>query len=133
MKQSFIVAIALGLFIPCVAFSQNTAQTEDRDTNGDRGNRGGMGDNKNRDKRNNNDISGKGLRIIDTDKDGQISIEEYMAHAQERFSDLDLDGNNFVTPEEAKEAAKIMRQKQREARSALDRRKQNSQSQGSSD
>ena len=70
--------------------------------------------------------SKKGIRIIDADKDGQISLDEYKAHAEKRFEDMDLDGNNFVTVEEAKEAAEIMRQRQKDARSSLDKRKNNS-------
>ncbi|MDB4511967.1 hypothetical protein N9060_00750 [Arenicella sp.] len=130
MRQYFIIATLLSVAVSPLAFSQDQtegsdeiAQDSDGNTRGDRGNRE---DDKHRNKRKNNDLSDKALRIIDTDEDGKISVEEYMAHAQQRFSDLDLDGDNFVTSEEAKEAAEIMRERQKEARSALDRRKNQS-------
>ena len=66
------------------------------------------------------------IRIIDVNEDGLVSREEYMAHAQQRFSDLDLDDNEFVSYEEAKEAAEIMRKRQNEARTTLNERTKNS-------
>ena len=65
------------------------------------------------------------IRIIDVNEDGLVSREEYVAHAHQRFSDLDLDENEFVSYEEAKEAAEIMRKRQNEARSSLNERTKN--------
>jgi hypothetical protein len=135
MKQTLIIASLLGLFVSTGVFSQDqtvssddTAQTEERSTRGDKDD-----NNKRRNDRNNGELSRRALRIIDVDEDGQISFEEYMAHAQQRFSDLDLDGNNFVTSSEAKEAAEIMRQRQKEARSTLNKRKQSSEAETTSE
>lgn len=130
MKQVLIYALIAGLTLSSAAFAQTEAASND-DTSAskerERGERDDRGDNDRRNGRNgNNDLSGRALRVIDTDEDGQVSVEEYMAHAQQRFEDLDIDGNNFVTSEEAKEAAEIMREKQKEARSELNKRKSTS-------
>ncbi|MBX2848302.1 MAG: hypothetical protein KTR16_08280 [Acidiferrobacterales bacterium] len=125
MKYTLITnALIAGLIFSSASIAQGDAETASNEANevkernkGDRD-----GDGKRRSDRNNN-FSDRTIRTIDTDEDGKVSIEEYMANAQQRFSDLDLDGNNFVTAEEAKEAAEIMRERQREARSSLDNRR----------
>ncbi len=55
------------------------------------------------------------LKKIDTNGDGQVDIEEFMNHSRERFEAMDQNGDNLVTPEEAREHHKEMRQKHREA------------------
>lgn len=53
----------------------------------------------------------------DTNGDGVISKSEFIGHAEERFSKMDMDGSGDVTPEEAKEARQAMR-KERDAKHA---------------
>ena len=55
---------------------------------------------------------------MDTNNDGKVSYEEYMAYHQklseERFKSMDADGDGFVTQEEYQEAAKQFRGKMRQ-------------------
>ena len=54
---------------------------------------------------------------MDTNNDGKISYEEYMAYHQklseERFKSLDADGNGFVTHEEYQKARELRGKKRR--------------------
>ncbi|MDH3557609.1 MAG: EF-hand domain-containing protein [Deltaproteobacteria bacterium] len=54
---------------------------------------------------------------MDTNNDGKISYEEYMAYHQklseERFKSMDADGDGFVTQKEHQEAAGEFRGKMR--------------------
>ncbi|MEO0369023.1 MAG: hypothetical protein AAF197_09600 [Pseudomonadota bacterium] len=52
---------------------------------------------------------------IDTNQDGMVDYDEFMANAQERFTMTDLDGDGFITTEEQREARKLMREKHGEA------------------
>ena len=58
------------------------------------------------------------LKKIDVNGDGQVDLEEYMNNARERFAEMDLNGDNLVTAEEAREAGEAMRAKHREAMKA---------------
>jgi Ca2+-binding EF-hand superfamily protein len=40
------------------------------------------------------------IEAMDTDGDGSISLEEYLANAEKTFVRLDLDGDGYVTVEE---------------------------------
>ena len=67
------------------------------------------------------------LEKVDSNQDGNVDLDEYLAHAQDRFNSLDLDSNGFVTQEEAKEAMKKMRQEHKERRKEMwKKRKQES-------
>ena len=57
------------------------------------------------------------MERVDLNGDGQIDLNEYLANAEQRFKNLDLDGNGYVTMEEGREAHKMMRNKHREMRS----------------
>ncbi len=50
----------------------------------------------------------------DTNGDGVISKEEFMAHAEERFGKMDKDGDGKVTKEEAREVREEMKKKWKE-------------------
>jgi Ca2+-binding EF-hand superfamily protein len=52
----------------------------------------------------------------DANKDGQLELSEFLAHAEARFQKMDIDSNGYVTPEESREAGKKMREKHREMR-----------------
>lgn len=58
------------------------------------------------------------FNAMDTNNDGKVSYEEYMAYHQklseERFKSMDADGDGFVTQEEHQEAAKKFRGKMRQ-------------------
>ncbi len=56
------------------------------------------------------------LKKIDTDGDGQISLDEFLAKAEKRFGKMDADEDGFVTAEEYKEKRKAVRAKSQERR-----------------
>lgn len=58
------------------------------------------------------------LSKVDTNQDGNIDQDEYMAHAKERFEMMDGNSDGVVTPEERKEAGDAMRKKHHEAMKA---------------
>ncbi|MCH2191195.1 MAG: hypothetical protein MK188_09750 [Gammaproteobacteria bacterium] len=57
--------------------------------------------------------AGRMLKKVDVNQDGKVDMDEYLAHARERFNKLDLDGSGFVTQEEAREAMQKMREEQK--------------------
>ncbi len=59
------------------------------------------------------------LERVDANEDGQVDLNEYLAHAQERFNKLDLDDNGFVTQEEARESMQQMRDEHKERRKQM--------------
>ncbi|GHA11405.1 hypothetical protein GCM10008090_21460 [Arenicella chitinivorans] len=59
------------------------------------------------------------MKKVDTNEDGQIDLSEYLANAEQRFKNMDLNGDGYVTREEQKEAGKIMREKHREMREKM--------------
>lgn len=60
---------------------------------------------------------------VDANKDGQIDLDEYLAHAQERFNKLDADSNGYVSKEEAKASMEKMRKEHRERRKKMRERR----------
>ena len=63
------------------------------------------------------------LERVDTNKDGQVDLAEFLANAEQRFTKMDLNSDGYVTLEEGREAQeqrrakhKEMRQKRREER-----------------
>jgi len=58
------------------------------------------------------------LEKIDANEDGKVDLDEYLAHSNERFTRMDIDGDGYVVAEEMREAHKQMRKEQREARKA---------------
>ena len=52
---------------------------------------------------------------IDTDQDGVVTYDEFMANAKTRFEATDLNDDGIITVEERRESAEIMRKKHREA------------------
>ena len=59
------------------------------------------------------------LARVDANKDGQVDLNEYLAHAEERFNKLDADGDGFVTQDEAKESMRKMREEHKERRKKM--------------
>lgn len=59
------------------------------------------------------------LERVDSNEDGKIELSEYLANAEERFKNMDIDGDGFVTSEEHKESIKLMREKHRAAKKKL--------------
>jgi len=63
----------------------------------------------------------KGAKMFekhDTNSDGVISKDEFLAHATERFDKMDVDGNGEVSQEEAKAAGEAKRSEMKEKRKA---------------
>lgn len=48
---------------------------------------------------------------IDTNDDGKLDLGEYLANAEERFNSMDLDGDGYISSDEAGEWRKEMRAK----------------------
>lgn len=47
-------------------------------------------------------MMGHMFQMMDTDKDGKVSKQEWQAHHDKRFSELDADKDGFITQEEMK-------------------------------
>lgn len=56
------------------------------------------------------------LKRVDSNEDGKIDLNEYLANAEKRFQNMDLNSDGFVTSEEHGESRKVMREKHREMR-----------------
>ncbi|MDG1907046.1 MAG: hypothetical protein P8I38_15610 [Arenicella sp.] len=52
---------------------------------------------------------------VDTDQDGLVTYDEFMANAKTRFEASDLNDDGTITHEERKQSAEIIRKKHREA------------------
>ncbi len=57
---------------------------------------------------------GKMFQKHDTNGDGTVSKEEFLSHAEERFSSVDADGSGDISEEEAKAAHEAKREKMKE-------------------
>jgi hypothetical protein len=68
----------------------------------------------------------KRMQMVDTNKDGKLDLNEYLQNAEQRFTDMDLDSDGYVTIEESSEWRKSMRSEHKQAMKAA--RKQNKQS-----
>ena len=60
----------------------------------------------------------KKMREVDTNEDGQIDLNEYLTHAEQRFNLLDANSDGFVTTEEQQEAHQKMREEFKQRRQA---------------
>ena len=58
----------------------------------------------------------RGLGHHDTNGDGTITKDEFLAHAEKRFAKMDANGDGTITRGEAKEAREKMREKRKERR-----------------
>jgi Ca2+-binding EF-hand superfamily protein len=54
----------------------------------------------------------------DTNQDGQLELSEYLAHAEQRFKAMDLNGDGALTKEEGVEAHRLKREKRKAQRQA---------------
>ncbi|NNC98683.1 MAG: hypothetical protein HKN85_00735 [Gammaproteobacteria bacterium] len=57
-------------------------------------------------------MDGKLLKL-DTNEDGKVDLSEFLSHSERRFNEMDLNGDQFVTPEEARERHELMREEHR--------------------
>jgi len=51
------------------------------------------------------------LKRLDTNKDGKVDLNEYLQNSEQRFQTMDINSDGYVTPEEARESHKLMREK----------------------
>jgi hypothetical protein len=56
------------------------------------------------------------MEQIDTNEDGKIDLNEYLTNAEQRFNDMDIDGDNYVTGKEARKHHKELRKEHMHAR-----------------
>ena len=56
------------------------------------------------------------LEKVDTNKDGQVDLAEFLANAEQRFTKMDLNSDGYVTLEEGREAQKLRRANHKEMR-----------------
>lgn len=54
---------------------------------------------------------------IDTNGDGQVDLNEFLSHSEERFHAMDINSDGYVTDDERRQSHKIMREKHQQARS----------------
>ena len=59
---------------------------------------------------------GKKFEMVDTNSDGQISLDEYLVKAKEKFAKKDANGDGFISKEEGKKAHEAKREKRKERR-----------------
>ncbi len=55
--------------------------------------------------------SGRGLSQMDTDNDGKVSRQEYLAQFEKRFDKIDTDGDGFLSQEEFNQAREKMKER----------------------
>ena len=55
------------------------------------------------------------MKKIDSNGDGNVDLQEYLTHAEQRFNEMDINGDQSVTADEAREAHKMMRKKHHKA------------------
>jgi len=61
----------------------------------------------------------------DTNGDGAISKAEFLSHAEEKFADMDADGNGEISKDEAKAKREAMKDKWKEKRQERVEKRQN--------
>ncbi len=59
------------------------------------------------------------LEKVDTNKDGQIDLNEFLAHAEARFQKMDINSDGYVTKEEGREVSREMRARMKEKRAEI--------------
>ena len=71
------------------------------------------------------DYKGKKMEKVDTNGDGLVSKEEFLAKHEEMFNKMDADGNGSLTPEEMKEARGKMKERWKEMKEKREEMKEN--------
>lgn len=59
-------------------------------------------------------MPGRMLEMMDANKDGKVSKEEWQTHHEQRFAEMDADKDGSITPAEVKEHHSKMREKRAE-------------------
>ncbi len=59
------------------------------------------------------------LDRVDVNNDGQVDLDEYLAHAEQRFTSMDADANGYLTADEARESMQKMRKEHKERRKKM--------------
>ena len=58
------------------------------------------------------------MQMVDTNKDGKLDLAEYLQNAEQRFSEMDLDSDGYVTTDESGNWRKDMRFEHKQAMKA---------------
>ncbi|GAB4141362.1 MAG: hypothetical protein Tsb0016_08950 [Sphingomonadales bacterium] len=69
-------------------------------------------------------MAGKGMMMLDSNKDGVISQEEFAASHDKRFSRLDADGDGKITAEEREAMRKAREEKWKQRQAAMQERRE---------
>lgn len=59
------------------------------------------------------------LQELDQNGDEKVDLNEFLANAEQRFNDLDIDSDGFVTKEEARERHKQLRKEHKQKRKQM--------------
>ena len=59
------------------------------------------------------------LEKVDTNKDGQVDLNEFLAHAEVRFQKMDANADGYLSKEEGREANKHRRAEMKEKRAEM--------------
>lgn len=107
MKKIMTLAALALIAMPAVSFAQEPAETPKAEE--------GKGEHKG---------PGKMFKETDTNGDGQMSKEEFMAFHEKRFGEMDSNGDGQISGEEAKAKAQEWREKMKEKRKEWQEKKE---------
>ena len=73
---------------------------------------------KNMKKHRGKEMDGRLLKL-DTNNDGKVDLNEFLSHSEQRFHEMDINDDQFVTPDEARQKHQMMRQEHKKMREKM--------------